>query len=129
MAKHGTTILLADDDEDDVFLFKEVLADLGGDYEITTAADGLECMRLLKDGLSPAFVFLDINMPMRSGLECLQEIRNDDKLKQLTVIVLSTASDARVIKQAYGLGANLYIRKCNDYTEFKSSLVFALKEH
>ena len=116
------TILLADDDDDDVFLFRNALAQIRQDVKIITARNGVDCMNLLMESSLPDLIFLDINMPLKTGLECLEEIRKDDRLKKLKVVVLSTASTRDLVDTAYKKGANLYLRKSFSFEEFKKIL-------
>lgn len=119
-------ILLADDDEDDVYLFKNAMWDIQKDIRIVIASDGIECMELLANSPLPDVVFLDINMPLKSGLDCLEEIRTTEHLKHLKVVVLSTANSEKTISMAYAKGADLYIPKAASYEKFKSLLARCL---
>ena len=116
------TILLADDDDDDVYLFRNALAQIGQDVKIIIARNGVDCMNLLMESSLPDLIFLDINMPLKTGLECLEEIRKDDRLKKLKVVVLSTASTRDLVDAAYKKGANLYLRKSFSFEDFKKIL-------
>jgi CheY-like chemotaxis protein len=129
LLKDIKTILLAEDDEDDIYLFKMAVGDIEKDIQIRIAGNGIECMKILTRSSLPDLVFLDINMPMKSGLDVLEEIRSEERLKGLTVIVLSTASSQQVINQAYTKGADLYIPKGVSYEQFKSLLANVLARH
>ena len=106
-------ILLADDDEDDCFFFNEALADLPAPTTLTIVNDGEQLMELLRqpDTAPPQVLFLDLNMPRLSGIECLTEIRHDAQLSQIPVIVLSTFFGADVEAALYALGARYCLRK------------------
>ena len=106
-------IVLADDDEGDRLLFKEALQDLKINAKISTLNDGVELMDYLtkNDTPLPFLLFLDLNMPRKNGLECLKEIRSIEKLREVPVAIYSTMN-----------GANVYIKKPNDFTALKAVL-------
>ncbi len=120
-------LLLADDDEDDRALFADALAELDIPVSLTTVPDGEQLMQFLghSDKL-PGAVFLDLNMPRKNGVECLTEIRENEKLKQLKVIIFSTSFDRDVISQLYNKGAQNYIRKPYNFDKLKKVLRNAL---
>ena len=91
LIKHN--LLLADDDIDDCIFFKEVLEELPVESFLTTVKDGVELMKFLNTANLPDVLFLDLNMPRKTGHECLSEIKKDQKLKHLPVIIFSTSFD------------------------------------
>jgi CheY-like chemotaxis protein len=114
-------IVLAEDDEEDVFLFKTVLAELKKDITVTVAADGILLMTFLKEATTlPEMIFLDLNMPHKNGLECLSEIRGNEKWNSIKIVILSTSSQPQQIEDAYIGGADLYLAKPVSYTQFKN---------
>lgn len=121
-------ILLADDDEDDCLFFKEALNELPVAVHLTTVYDGEELMQLLnrQGKLLPHVVFLDLNMPRKSGYECLAEIKRDQKLKQLPVIILSTSFEKEMANMLYQIGAHDCIRKPDSITQLKLLIQQAL---
>ncbi|MGE5421052.1 MAG: response regulator [Chloroflexota bacterium] len=114
-------IILADDDEDDRLFFKEALEDIKVKTRVTLVNDGLQLMNYLNqaDKQLPNVVFLDLNMPLKNGMECLIEIRKNNKLKDLAVAIYSTSSSEEYIEEAFVKGANIYIRKPDDFGELK----------
>ena len=83
-------VLLAEDDEDDVHLFKTVLAELNQDILVTVAADGILLMAFLNQAITlPEMIFLDLNMPFKNGFECLREIRGNEKWNSIKIFVAS----------------------------------------
>ncbi|RYZ90930.1 MAG: response regulator [Proteobacteria bacterium] len=113
--------MLADDDPDDRELFVE--AALGYDTHIQSVANGTKLMENLHlSEILPDFVFIDLNMPEKSGKECLSEIRGHDRLKNIPVIIYSTSSNQRDIDDTFELGANMYLTKPNSFTELKSAV-------
>ena len=103
------TILLAEDDQDDIFLFTESIKDFQIHFNLHIVQNGLDVISYLGELKSDDLVFLDINMPGMNGFECLAEIR--DKSKSVAVIMLSTADDADFIARAEKLGATGYVVK------------------
>jgi len=103
------TILLAEDDQDDIFLFTESIKDFQIHFNLYVVQNGLDVLSYLDELKSDDLVFLDINMPGMNGFECLTEIRI--KSKSVAVIMLSTADDADYIERARQLGATGYVIK------------------
>jgi CheY-like chemotaxis protein len=112
-------ILLAEDDDDDSMLFKDALNEIPLKTKLKRVKDGEELMDLLRDSAAafPDLLFLDINMPRKNGFECLDEIKRDSKLKHLPVIIFSTSSGNEIVNKMFEAGANLYIRKPNQFSQ------------
>ncbi len=120
-------ILLADDDDDDRLLFTDVLREFSKDSTLTVAHNGEHLMNLLTDIPSlPDVLFLDLNMPLKNGIECLDEIRKNEKLRKLPVVIFSTSSHPGTIDRTYEGGAHLYIRKPNDFKSLRNVIHHAL---
>lgn len=122
-------LLLADDDEDDRLFFNEALQELPIDTLLKTVNDGHQLMDLLtsKSTTLPDILFLDLNMPLKSGYECLKEIKRDEKLKFLPVIIYSTSINPNDIKQLYEQNASCYVCKPAEYCKLKKVIHEALK--
>lgn len=117
---HTQHVFVTDDDEDDRLLFQEVINELPYLVHFTTARDGEETIQaLMNTGQLPDLLFLDLNMPLKNGLDCLKEIKGTPQLSALPVIIFSTSAYPAAINQAYEEGAHLYIRKPNDFLTFK----------
>lgn len=122
-------IFLADDDEDDTFLFQEALEQIAVSSELVTAENGLELMKKLHGvEVIPDLIFLDMNMPVKNGLECLMEIKATEKFKEIPIVILSTSVAGYLIESAYDAGANLYIQKPTSFTSLISLLEKCLIE-
>lgn len=117
-------IVLADDDEADRLLFLEAFGELKLNTQIHTVNDGTELMDYLinRGGPTPYLLFLDINMPKKNGLECLKEIRANNKFKDISIAIYSTSSSDLDIEDAFVNGANVYIRKPNNFNDLKEVL-------
>jgi CheY-like chemotaxis protein len=115
-------ILLADDDQDDRMFFQDALEDINTNANLLTVENGEELMQLLDDQLPdniPDIVFLDLNMPCKNGYECLAEIKKNDNLKDLPVIIFSTSIQQQSVNTVYDQGASLYIVKPNSFAKLK----------
>jgi len=121
-------LLLADDDIDDCILFKEALEDIDLNSSLTTVSDGGELMQYLYNNLNslPDVLFLDLNMPRKTGYECLTEIRENEKFNNLPVVIFSTSFDPQIVKLLFERGAHYYIRKPAEFRELKKLIYKAI---
>lgn len=121
-------IVLADDDLDDCMLFKDAIQELSVKTNLTITHDGTELMSTLDQTVppSPHVIFLDLNMPLKNGFECLNEIRQTDKLKSIPVVVFSTSSSQDIVDKTYKLGANCYVTKPSTYPLLVKAIETAL---
>jgi CheY-like chemotaxis protein len=121
-------IYLIDDDMDDVELFREALEEVAPSISLRYANDGKEAVRKLSEqhSMLPDLVFLDISMPVFSGLQCLAFFKKDEKLKDLPVIMYTTSSQEREIRTARELGASGFVTKPNDFKHLKKVLALIL---
>ncbi len=114
-------ILLADDDPEDCTLFEEALYELPIRALLRTISNGVNLLQMLRGATAnlPDVLFLDLNMPMKSGYECLAEIKEHKKLRELPVIIFSSSSEKEVLNLLYDMGALYYIEKPNVFSHFK----------
>ena len=114
-------LLLADDDMDDRLFFEDAVEELFTSYKLSTVTDGVELMELLFDNSEqlPDILFLDINMPRKNGCECLEEIKANEILKNIPVVIFSTSLDMEIVNKLYEMGAHYYIRKPGDFNVLK----------
>ena len=121
-------ILLADDDTDDCYFFKKALADLPLSTSLTVVNDGEQLMKHLTNETSelPDVLFLDLNMPRKNGTECLAEIKQNEKLKNLPVVIFSTSNNEAIMKALFKAGVHIYIRKPGDFGQLKAVINNAL---
>ena len=129
MNKEQLNILLADDDSDDCFFFEKALKEIPIKTNLTIVHDGEQLMNYLLENSSSQggtdIIFLDLSMPRKTGFECLQEIKENDRLKDIHVVMLSTSYprdmtyEQSMIKTLNGIGAANFIRKPGDYAQIK----------
>jgi len=120
----GTTFLLADDDTDDKTLFCEALAEIDPGIVCHTASDGKEALAILsqKQIEKPSIIFLDINMPVMDGWQCLGKLKASSDHRDIPVIMYSTSSYQRDIELALESGAFCFFTKPSDYRELRTIL-------
>lgn len=117
-------ILLVEDNEGDVGLVEEVFEEGRINNKINVAEDGEEAMQFLNregkftNAPRPDLILLDLNLPKKDGREVLKEIKEDDNLKLIPVVVLTTSKAEEDILKSYNLHANSYITKPVDFEQF-----------
>ena len=123
-------ILLVEDDPNDVELTLTALEEYQLVNEVVVARDGEEALDYLyrrggferrADG-NPAVVLLDLKLPKVDGLEVLQQVRADEKLKMIPVVVLTSSHEERDLVASYRLGVNAYVVKPVDFHEFVNAV-------
>ncbi len=124
MHKRPIHILLADDDEDDRLFFKEAFDEIKIKTNVIMVNDGVELMNHLtrEDNQLPHILFLDLNMPRKTGIDCLLEIKRMSHLKDVAVVIYSTSSSEKDIEETFVQGANVYIKKPSDFNTLKKIL-------
>ncbi len=126
-------ILLVEDNPGDVRLTKEALRDAKVLNEIYVAKDGVEAMDFLchkgsyKNVPFPDLILLDLNLPRKDGREVLADVKKDEKLKHIPVVVLTSSKADEDIIRSYNLHANAYVTKPVDLTQFVQ-IIHALEE-
>ena len=117
-------ILLVEDSPTDVMLAEEALEYAKMLNKLHVARDGVEAMAFLRkqgqfaDVPRPDLILLDLNLPRKNGLEVLTEVKADDDLKNIPVVVITTSQAQEDVLTAYGLHANCYISKPVDFNQF-----------
>ena len=124
MNKEYTHIILVDDDEDDRLFFTDAFEELKISTKIQTFKDGVELMDYLNadEVVLPEIIFLDLNMPKKNGIECLNEIKADSKFNNIAIAIYSTSSSEEHIEETFVKGANIYIKKPSDFNTLKKVL-------
>ena len=111
LSHRTTNIVLADDDEDDYLFLKSAAEQSKCPVDIKHVLNWLELLRSINRLPMPDVIFLDLNMPVKNGLECLELLRAESKFDGISIIIYSTSASQRDIDEAYRLGANYYIVK------------------
>lgn len=128
MPAEPPVLLIVDDSDNDVFLATRALRSVRADLDVRQAAHGADALSYLRrqgahaDAPLPDLILLDLNMPVMRGEQFLTELRSDEQLRHLVVIVMSTAEDPTTIRDAYTLGANGYLVKPMGYFELKEQM-------
>jgi len=123
-------ILLVEDDPKDVELTMTALEEYNLSNEVVVAMDGEEALDYLyyrgkfqrRSGDNPAVVLLDLKLPKVDGLEVLETIKQDEKLRMVPVVVLTSSREERDLVASYKLGVNAYVVKPVDFHEFVNAI-------
>jgi two-component system response regulator len=124
----ATEVLLVEDDPGDVLLTREAFAQHHQDAQLHVVSDGEEATRFLRrtgdfaDASRPTLVLLDLNLPRRSGLEVLADLKADPDLRTIPVVVLTTSQAEQDILRSYQLHTNAYIVKPIDADQFSAAI-------
>jgi CheY-like chemotaxis protein len=112
MIARKITCLLIDDDVDDQEIFMLALTQIGDQFNCLAVNNGYEALQQLKkQSILPDYIFLDLNMPRMNGKECLKELKKNDRLTNIPVIIYSTSSSLNDINDTRRLGAADFITK------------------
>ena len=117
-------ILLVEDNPGDVRLIKEGLNNTNNRNMLHVVEDGVEAMNFLrregkyKEAVRPDVILLDLNLPRKSGLEVLEEIKADTELKRIPVVILTTSGDEEEVLKSYSLHANCFVTKPTGLNQF-----------
>ncbi|MCU7497362.1 MAG: response regulator [Ignavibacteria bacterium] len=117
-------IMLVEDNKGDIGLVEEAFSDSGIIYNLKAITNGREALEYLKrkNGKGydnpPDLIILDLNLPILGGLDVLKEIKTDEKLDQIPVVILTTSEAEKDIFNSYKLKANSYVTKPVDFDEF-----------
>lgn len=116
-------ILLIDDDVDDQLIFTDMINEITTGVECIIAGNGVVGLRLLKSGAPiPSLIFLDLNMPLMNGFDCLKHIKEDEKLRNIPVIIFTTSDNPADKKRTREQGAEMFLTKTPDFKKLKSKL-------
>lgn len=123
-------ILLVDDDADDRKYFLEALQEIDATVQCVTAKDGQQALELLNnlDFTLPHYIFLDLRMPKISGRQCLHQIKSNDRLKNIPVIIYTTSRETQDSEELKKLGSVHFISKPSDPGEIYYVISLALEE-
>ena len=117
-------ITLADDDEDDRLFFTDAFEELKIKTAVNTVNNGKELLDFLNhpETVLPNIIFLDLNMPIMNGIDCLKEIKQNEKFKDIAIAIYSTSSSDKDVENTFVLGANVYIKKPSNFNDLKKVL-------
>jgi CheY-like chemotaxis protein len=117
-------VLLVEDDPGDVLMTREAFEEHKIGNRLNVVSDGVEALAYLRregpyaDAVRPDLILLDLNLPRRDGRQVLQEIKCDESLRQIPVVVLTTSQADEDILRSYQLHANAYVTKPVDFEQF-----------
>ncbi|MGB6691952.1 MAG: response regulator [Terracidiphilus sp.] len=123
-------ILMVEDDSNDVEMTLTALEDYNLANEVVVTRDGEEALDYLfcrgkyasRSGENPAVLLLDLKLPKVDGLEVLRQVKSDDKLKMIPVVVLTSSHEEKDMVASYKLGVNAYVVKPVDFHEFVNAV-------
>jgi len=118
---HTPYIILAEDDMDDCLIFEEAFNEVNMNLRLVIVNNGVELINFLSENalILPQLVFLDLNMSLKNGFECLHELKSTERLKDIPVIIYSTSDSADNREKCWQLKAHLYITKPSSFTQLK----------
>ena len=133
MSIKALEILLVEDDIGDIELTKEALEDSKLQINLNVVRDGVDAIAYLRqegefsNAIAPDLILLDLNLPRMDGREVLQEMKSDNRLRHIPVVVLTTSDTDEDILGSYNLGANCYVNKPLGLEEF-TKIVRSIEE-
>ena len=131
---HKISILLAEDDDDDAFLIDRALQTVSLSFHLTRVIDGEALLETLNQCVNPGakehlphLVLLDLNMPRKTGLEALKEIKEHPAIRHIPIVVFTTAKAKEDSQRAYDMGVNWFITKPINPTNFVETIQHVVK--
>lgn len=121
--------MIVDDDNDDVELFCEALKEVDHNIECICSTNGEEALNKLnaENALLPDFIFLDLNMPRLNGKQCLRKLKNNQKLRDIPVIIYSTSKLKEDVEETKQLGAASFLTKPNKINDLRNAIASILQ--
>jgi len=126
MHKEKLKILLVEDDRIEILKFKRSISNIVDDYDLSLSNNGKEAFFEI-DKEIPDLIILDLNMPDINGIEFLTILKNDDELKHIPVIILTTSNNDRDISKCYRLGIAGYVLKPLKYDDYEGKIKSILR--
>jgi CheY-like chemotaxis protein len=115
-------ILLVDDDQDDQLYFRDAMNEIRPSVRFDVANNGVEALLQVGVPPPPDLIFMDLNMPVMDGYECLVELKKKPGYKDIPVVIFTTSKNVRDIERAQKLGASLFFTKPTDFEMLCSKL-------
>lgn len=121
------TILLIEDDQIEIMKFNRILTKIDSEHEIIEANNGEDALNILsnKEAL-PSLILLDLNMPKVNGIEFLKILKNDEALKYIPTVILTTSNNYKDMLECYKIGIAGYMVKPLKYEDYKNKLIKVL---
>ena len=121
--KQEKKILLVEDSQDHAFLIKRAISGTQPNLKVDWVKDGEEAVNsVLKEGIIPDLILLDIKMPRMNGFEVLKILKTNGRTKTIPIVILTTSANEKDVSRAYSLGTNCYITKPIEIVEFRTKL-------
>jgi CheY-like chemotaxis protein len=126
--KSEAEVLLVDDNPADVDLTTEVLGTCKTQFHVSAVGDGVDAILFLRregkfaGSPSPDLIVLDLNLPRKDGRQVLAEVKSDPELARIPVVVFTTSQASSDINRSYALGANSYLRKPGNLSDFRDAV-------
>lgn len=115
---NSLTFLLVEDDEIEKLKFKRILTKLNSNHKCIEADNGEDALSKIDNGLLPDIILLDLNMPKMGGIDFIKHFKQNDHLKYIPIIILTTSCNFIEIKTCYAKGASGYIIKPLQYEDY-----------
>jgi len=119
-------IFIIDDSPTDIELTTIALEETGREIRVSSAPDGKSALALLRNGMMPSLILLDLKMPGMSGIEVLRAIRADDRLREIPVVVFTSSSLESDSEEALAAGASDYLEKSLSLYQISKDLASVL---
>lgn len=119
---------MADDDEDDYMLVRDIITSMNQDVQLDWIQDGIQLMNYLYRrnefslAVRPDIILLDLNMPSKNGIEVLSELRSNPYFRRIPIVILSTSKDRGNVMESYKRGASSYMVKPSLYTQLQRAM-------
>ncbi|SHF39955.1 response regulator [Chryseobacterium takakiae] len=123
MKKEYLNVILADDNEGNLILFKNILQEFKVQVKVKTFCNGKDLMTYLNENIVvPEVVFLNYYLPLKNSMECLSEIKSDQKFDPMTIIVFNEDLSYEQEEEAFVTGANVIMKTPDNYRDMKKSI-------
>ena len=114
--------MLIDDDPDDQLFFRDAVFSIRPDLQCELASSCMEALRHLEESTPPDFIFMDLNMPVMNGFDCLAYLKNKGELRDIPVIIFTTSKNLTDIDRTKQLGASWFMTKPDDFSVLRKKL-------
>lgn len=124
-------LMIVDDDADDREFFCDAVKEIDLSIKYIVAVNGVEALEKVRHDCKqlPDLIFLDLNMPKMDGRTCLAELKKDEQLKHIPVIIFSTSSSSKEVEETHELGAVYFLTKPTDFKKLQSEIVFVMNKN